>query len=408
MLRGYKYRLYPNAHQRAMIDKTLDACRFVRNLALETKIAAYRYAANKTYLSAIDLINQLPELKESCPWLCGADSQALQASVRDVDVSFKNFRDGRGFPRFKKKTGEQKFRCPNGKREIDFEEETITIPKIVGIRASIDRAFDGQIKSITISRTATGKYFASILVDDKKEPPAKKPISRETAIGFDLGLKSFIVTSDGNKINAPRYLKNTLSRIKALQRRMRNKKRGSNNIKKAYRKIALLHERAANQRRDFLHQESRKLVNSHDSFAHEDLNISGMSRRCKPKKNEDGKFLPNGQSAKSGLNKSILDAAWGEFVRQVRYKAEQDGKNILQVPRFFPSTKKCSCCGAINNSLTLADREWACPKCGAKHDRDKNAATNIEQYFFTSGEGIPRAPAERPAMKGRVEAGSLP
>ena len=414
MLRGYKYRLYPNKQQEELINKSFGCCRFVYNLAIETKYLAYKYAAEPKSFSAFDLCYQVAELKKELPWLEEADSQALQASIKNAVKAFLNMNHGKGFPNFKSKYGEQRFQCPNNTREVDWERSTITIPKIPGIKASLSRRFTGQIKTVTITRTTTGKYFASILVNDKKEMPQKKKVKPATAVGIDMGLESFLIKSEGKPIANPRFLREGLLRIKVLQRRLRNKKRGSRNYKKAQRRIALHHEKTANKRNEFLHTTSNKLVKSHDTLIFEDLNIQGMSRRCRPKKGKNENYLPNGQSAKSGLNRSIMDAGWATFIRHVRYKCDERGKNFLQVDRFYPSSKTCSHCGAVNKALTLKDRKWACASCSALHQRDPNSAVNIKeeglrQYFLTKpGQGMPKEPVEQTAMKGCNEAGIVP
>ncbi len=377
MLIGYKYRIYPTKQQTELINKHIGACRFVYNIALETK--NYAYASHRKNLSCFDLMNQLPDLKKECEWLREIDSQALQQSVINLDKAFTQFFKGYGkFPNFKKKNASiQSFRNPSGFK-IEIKNNKISFPKFrEGIKFVQDRSFKGEIKSNTISRKSTGKYFVSLLVEDGKSLP--KPVKEKSAIGIDLGLNHFIITSDGIKVDNPKYLKKSIDRLKVLQRRLRNKKKGSNNKKKAYRKVALIHERISNQRKDFLHKLSTQLINNHDTLCMEDLNISGMVKNHK-------------------LAQSISDAGWGEFVRQLKYKAEWNGKNILQIPTFEPSTKICSNCGATNHNLTLADRGWTC-QCGATHDRDINAAINIKNYCIrNSGEGIPGEPVEMLAI----------
>ena len=361
MLKAYKYRLYPNKEQATLINKHIGACRFVYNLALEVK--NYAYMNQKISLSCIDLVNQLPALKLQCEWLKEVDSQALQQSVINLDKAFTQFfKHGANFPNFKKKIGNnQSFRSPHSKL-IKLKDNKIFLPKFKsGIKIVMEREFIGEIKSATISKTSTDKYFVSILVDNKKELPKKKKVIDATTIGIDLGLSHFIITSNGNKIDNPRYLRNSISRLKVLQRRLRNKKKGSANKKKAYKKIAIIHEKVANQRKDFLHKLSTQLINNHDTLCIEDLNISNMVKNHK-------------------LALSISDVGWGMFVEFCKYKAEWSGKNILQIPTFEPSTKVCNECGLINKIITLADREWICANCGIEHDRDINAARVIKKY----------------------------
>jgi putative transposase len=377
MLRAYKYQLFPNKRQSEMIEKTLGVCRLLYNLGLETKIRAWQSAQKR--LSAIDLCYQLPELKESYPWMNEVDSQAIQASIKKLDNAFEGFFKGKGFPKFKSKRGGQSFQCPNNTRRVDFEKGTITVPKIRNIKAAISRTFEGQIKTITISRTPTSKYFASILVDNEKDLPAKPSIRPETTIGIDVGIKSFAVISDGRSFEPNRFLKNSLRRLKVLQRRASRKQKGSNNRKKANLCVAILHEKIANQRVDYCHKTTIGLIrdNQAETFVIEDLAVVNMLKNHK-------------------LAQAVSDVSFGEFFRQLAYKCEWYGKNLIKIGRFEPSSKTCSNCGHVKADLTLADREWACEACGSTHDRDLNAANNIKQMGLKqySPEGIRVEPAE--------------
>lgn len=385
MLKSYKYRLYPTDAQKTLIDKHIGACRFIYNLALECKNTAY--ATNKTKLSCFDLMGQLPDLKKECGWLKEIDSQALQQSIIDMDKAFTSFFKGQNkFPNFKKKKGNQKFRNPHGKY-VSIKDGKLIQPKFKeGVKIIIDREFVDEIKSTTISKSATGKYFVSILVDNKKELPNKKPIKDKTAVGIDLGLSHFIITSDGVKIDSPKFLRKAQSKLKYLQRQTSKKKKGSANKKKAYFKVALQHEKITNQRKDFLHKLSNEITNQYDTLCFETLNIKGMVRNHK-------------------LALSINDASWGDFVTFCKYKSEWKGKNVLELPTFEPSTKLCSDCGAINHTLTLKDREWTCANCGSFHDRDINAGKNIKNYCLTKKRGgVHRVKSvELPTLVGAVK-----
>jgi len=369
MLKSYKYRLYPNAQQIQLIERTFGVCRFVYNLALETKNEAYkRTGKNLTYF---DLCYQIPGLKEDCPWIIEVDSQSVQASIRKMDAAYKNFFRGSGYPKFKKKSGHQSFSCPNNTRKVDFDRETITVPKIKNIPAVIDRTFEGEIKTVTISRTPTGKYYAAVLVDNKKELPGKPQVNPDKTIGIDLGVKSIAVTSDGIFFEPNRRLKNSLKRLQCLSQRASRKKKGSNNRKKANKRVALLHEKIVNQRTDYIHKVTTGLIrdNQAETFVMEDLNVAGMLKNRK-------------------LSQAISDVSFGEFKRQMQYKCDWYGKNLLFIGRFEPSSKTCSCCGAKNETLTLKDREWVCPNCGTLHDRDLNAAKNIRQIGLNNNTGV--------------------
>jgi putative transposase len=391
MLRAYKYRLYPTPAQAERINQNIGSCRFVYNLALETKNRAY--ASARVRLSVFDLIGQLKDLKKECEWLKEVDSQALQQSVIDLDKAFTSFFKGNNqFPKFKSKhKGNQAFRNPHGSR-VEIIDGKLYQPKFTkeGIKIIVDRPHKGEIRSTTISRTPTGKYFVSVLCETGIEIPKKNPVNDNTAIGIDLGLSHFAITSDGSKVDNPRHLKGNIERLKVLQRRASRKQKGSNNRKKANKHVAILHERITNQRKDFLHKLSSKLISENQTLCFESLNVKGMIKNHK-------------------LAQSISDAGWGMFVSFCEYKAEWYGKNILKIPTFEPSTKLCSSCGTPNRTLTLKDREWTCANCGVHHDRDINAAKNIKQYCITkTPEGIRGEPVELPTLVGALKQEGLP
>lgn len=370
MLHGFKYRLYPTSAQEVLINKHIGSCRFVFNLALEVK--NYAYATQRKNLTCFDLIRQLPELKKECAWLNEVDSQALQQAVINLDKAFTQFFHGHAsFPKFKNKFTTQSFRNPHGNK-VSTKEGKLFQPKFKeGIKIVIDREFEGEIKSTVISRTPTGKYFVSVLVDNKKDTPYKKKITDKTAIGIDLGIKDFIVTSDGLKVAAPKHLQKSLSHLKYLSRQHSRKKKGSQNRKTSQHKLALCHEKITNQRKDFLHKLSTQLIKNHDTLCFETLQIENMVKNHK-------------------LAQAIQSSGWGMFVDFCKYKADWNGNNILQIPTFEPSTKICNKCGATTHTLTLADREWTCANCNELHDRDINAAINIKNYSLKNCGGLRR------------------
>ncbi len=245
----------------------------------------------------------------------------------------------------------------------------------------LHRPIDGDIRQATISRTPTGKYFASVLCDTGTAEPEKKPITEATTVGIDLGISSFAVLSDGTVFANPRHLKKAMARLRHAQR-----KHSVNRGRRTKKRIARLHEQVANRRRDFLQKASSHIVKNYDSIAIEDLNIGGMmGNHC--------------------LAGAIADAGWGMFVGMLRYKAAWHGGNILQIGRFEASSKICSHCGATNRNLTLADREWTCPACGTQHDRDANAATNIKCFALkniTSAEHRHKNRVELPTLVGAM------
>lgn len=385
MLRAYKYRLYPTSAQQKQIDQAMSICRYVYNIGLETKIRAWQ--SSRINLSAYDLQKQLTEAKKEFPWLCQASSNALDASLSNLDRSLKSFFNGGGFPNFKSKRGKQSFQIKNGVRRLDTINGLLTITRIKNIPIEISRKFEGKIRTVTISKTVTGKYFSSILVLTNATLPEKKNVSEARTIGIDLGIKSFAITSDGRAFEPNRFLKNSLKRLQCLQRRASRKKKGGKNRKKFNLKIALLHEKISNQRVDYVHKITTGLVHDSqvDTFVIEDLNVSGMLKNFR-------------------LSQAVSDVSFSEFTRQMKYKSEWCGKNLITIGRFDPSSKRCSDCGVINQELTLGDREWTCA-CGTHHDRDLNAAKNIKHFGLEkySRRGTPVEPVELSALAETVK-----
>lgn len=383
MFKAYKYRIYPTKAQATLLNKHMGATRFLYNLALETKQMAYVGA--KISLSRFDLQKQIPDLKEECPWMKEVNSQSLQYALVCLDTAFKNFfKYGGGFPKHKRKSSARQNFCVPQAVEVDAELCLLLIPKFrEGIDIRLHRPIKGEIRQATISRTPTGKYFASILTETDEETLNKKVIKEVSTIGIDLGLKSFLVASDGTTFDNPRHLKKAMDRLKYAQSRFSRYKG-----KATKRKLSRLHEEVASKRRDFLHKASSQLVKNHDSIAIEDLDIKGMMKRNDPLPDGNGGYLPNGQKEKSKKSQSIGDAGWGMFVEMLRYKAEWQGKNILQIGRFDPSSKTCSSCGWIYRELSLEEREWRCRSCGVHHDRDRNAALNIKAFALAKNKTV--------------------
>lgn len=357
--KSYKYRLYPNKNQRVLLNKHFGCNRYVYNWALNLKINKYKNEGIN--LNPFDICYKIKELKNQYPWLKEVDSQSLQASVKKLDKSFKNFFNGYGFPKFKSKDNKQSFQCPANIRKIDWDTKRLIIPKFnEGIKINLTRNFTGKIKTVTISKTKTGKYYTSILVEEPIEKPVKLQPNFNDSIGVDLGIKHFITLDNGDKIDNPKYYKNELKRLKCLQRRLSKKQKGSNNRKKAKLKVAKQHERIANKRLDFLHKASSKLISENQTICIEDLNVKNMVKNHK-------------------LAQSISDVSWSEFVRQLEYKANWYGVNILKCDQFDPTSKTCSC-GNKNDDLTLNQRTWTCKYCSIKHDRDILAANNVKKF----------------------------
>jgi putative transposase len=222
------------------------------------------------------------------------------------------------------------------------------------------------LRTLTVSRTPTGKYYVSILTDDLVNVPPVMEYTHATIVGVDVGIKTFAALSTGEKIEYPKFLKSSLQRLKCLQKRVSKKVFGSNNRRKAVFKLAKIHELISNQRHDFQHKVSKRLISENQAVAVETLNVRGMMRNHK-------------------LAQAIGDSAWSSFVLKLTYKAEQFGKTILKIGMFEPSSKTCNVCGYHNSELTLIDRDWLCPSCNISHDRDINAAINIKKFAITAG-----------------------
>lgn len=252
---------------------------------------------------------------------------------------------------------------------LEAAQGRLTIPKLTPLKIVVHRPVEGEIKQVTISRTPSNRYFASILCEVEAKDP--KPKRKGKAIGLDLGLKSFAVTSEGEKIDPPQHLRRSEKKLARLQRQLSRKQKGSQNREKARLKVARLHEKVANQRADFLHKQSRRLIDESQAIYVESLNVKGML-------------------ANPHLAKSISDSGWREFLRQLAYKGEWVGCHIGEIDRFFPSSKRCHQCGYIHQDLRLSDREWDCPECHTHHDRDENAAKNILTFGKLSRVGTTR------------------
>lgn len=376
MFKAYKYRISPTNSQKELIAKHIGSSRFVFNLALETKNTAY--LGSKHNFSPFDLIKQLPELKKECEWLKEVNSQTLQQSIQNMDIAFKKFFKGAGFPKFKSKhKGKQSFSIP---QNVIVDDNKLIIPKFrEGIKIVLHRPIKGTIKSAIISVTPTGKYFVSILCDTKEEVPSKAPVKENTTIGIDLGIKDFAITSEGEVFENPKYLSKAQSKLKYVQR-----KYSKNKGKRTKQRLALLHEKVANKRKDFLHKVSTQLIRENQTIAIETLAVKNMVKN-------------------HNLAQSISDASWSTFVSMLEYKADWYGKNILRIGQFSPSSRTCSNCGAINKELQLKDREWTCGSCNSVLVRDVNAAINIKSFALKnilSGEHRLKNQDELPRLRG--------
>ena len=361
MLKAYKYRLYPSKDQEEIINIHFGACRFVYNWALETKMK--RYEVDKNHISRFELQDILVrEIKPNNEWLKKANSQALLSALVNLETAFtKFFREKTGFPNFKsKKNPVQSFQIPQHYK-VNFDKNIVKLPKIGEVEAVLHRTFEGKTKTATVSRTSTGKYFISVLVDDGKDLPEKETFTEQNTVGVDVGIKDFAVLSNGEKIDNPKYLKKSFKRLKVVSKQLSRKKKGSKNRGKAKKRLAKIHEKVTNQRKDFQHKVSLKLISENQAIAIETLKVKNMVKNhC--------------------LAQAISDASWSSFIEKMEYKAEWYGKTILRIGQFEPSTKICNVCGYHNKDITLKIREWECPKCKTFHDRDVNAAINIKKF----------------------------
>lgn len=388
MLYAIRVRLYPNAAQREFFAKTFGCCRWVFNDALA--YCQRQYEAGEKRPSGYDLQKRLPALKAENTWLSEADSQALQRACSDLDGAYKNFfrrvKNGEtpGFPRFKSRHRGDATYTATSASTIALEPCRLKLPKAGWVRCRGGRVWEGRIKRATVRQTPSGKYYATVLVDDGLDLPAQ-PETGLSPLGIDVGCKTkgfthqFAALSTGEIILAPAEYKRQMKRLRRASRRLARKQKGSANRLKQKRRVAQLHERISAVRRDFLHKLTHQLTRENQALAVEDLNVQGMMRRpaTKPDPDRPEAFLPNGASRKRGLNRSLASVSLGEFFRQLEYKCAWRGVALLKVGRWEPSSKRCSSCGEINDALTLADRRWQCPACGAELHRDINAAVNI-------------------------------
>jgi putative transposase len=350
-LRAYKYRIYPTKKQEVLISKTFGCCRFVWNKLVENFNNNNGSIVNEKTLKDQEEFEFLKEVSAS----------TLQQKRMDfVETKKQYFNKKRktklGKPKFKKKSNRQSFRLPNQKFTLNQEKSLVRLEKVGFIKIVLDRNIPekANFRSITVSKTPTGKYFVSILVEEELNPIP----STGKVVGIDLGLKELMTLSNGQVINNPKWFRKNQSKLKKAQKHLRRKTKDSNRYHRQRIKVAKVHEDITNSRNYFLHNISTELVKTFDLIVVEDLNVSGMIKNRR-------------------LAKSISDASWSTFVSMLEYKCNWYGKTLVKIDRFYPSSKICSNCGHKEDKMPLSIREWTCPSCGSKHDRDLNASINI-------------------------------
>lgn len=362
MLKAIKVRIYPNEEQINYISNLLGCCRFVYNKCLDYKSTSYKQL-NKT-VSSSDLIKYLVPLKQLFPFLTDVHSKVLQQSVRDLNTAFDNFfKHNAKYPKFKSKhDNKQSCRFPND-AFIGINGNRISLIKAlkdIHYKCSVrDEKYlnrnQDKVRSITLTKTKTNKYYLSILIDGDLQKAMKQA---HEIIGIDLGIKDFVVTSTGEVFDNLHFKKKDGVKLKRLHKQLSKKEKGSKNRNKARIKLARAYEKVSNRKRHYLHEVVNALLSENQVIVMEDLNVKGMQKN-------------------HNLSESIGEVSWGEFKMLLEYKARWYGKEVVFINRFYPSSKRCNHCGYINKGLTLKDRQWVCPECGEVIERDYNAALNI-------------------------------
>lgn len=349
----FKYRIYPTKEQEVLLAKHFGAKRFVYNYFLDQRKKAY--LDSKKSLNYYDNAKSLTDIKKTAEyvWMKEINSQSLQSSLRDLDTAYNRFFSKQGnFPRFKSKYDKQSFRIP---QFIEYKDEKLWIPKFkTYIKAKEDRPLTGEILFATISKLSTNKYYVSITCNTEHTPYKKN----DNDVGIDLGIKDLAICSNDKIYENIKTTKRYEKQLSYEQRQLSKKQKGSSNRNKQRIKVSKIHEKIGNSRLNYIHNVTTNIIRENQMICVEDLSVKNMMKNhC--------------------LAKSISDASWGEFLRQLKYKSEWNERNLITIDKFFPSSKTCNNCKFIKQDLKLEDREWVCPNCGEKLDRDLNASKNI-------------------------------
>jgi putative transposase len=402
--RSYQFRFYPTAAQEKSLGQAFGAARWVWNACLAWRSAAYKLDDER--VTSVDFSRELTWLKtlEPYAWLRDVKASVLVQTMRDQDRAFANFFAKRTrYPRFKRRRAAASIRYqihPQTLKSTYRAGEMLKLPGLGALDIRWSRTPGGAPKMVTVRVDACGRWFVSFTVEEELQPFAPSTKS----VGIDVGLKDIAVTSDGEKSGNPKHLKRCQRRLKLAQRRLSRKRKGSNRWKKQRRRVARIHAKINDSRKDFQNKLTTGLVLEHGVIAIEDLNVRGMTASAKGTVEAPGKKV----AQKAGLNRSLMDAGFGELRRQLEYKCQWHGRVLLVSDRFAPTSKTCSSCGTVQAEMPLRIRDWTCPDCGAVHDRDVNAAMNV-LMFATGGwpEGYARGGRTTPSAKAGTSPGVL-
>lgn len=365
MKRAYKYKIKPTMKQQHQLQQAFGCARFIYNWGLDKKTKAW--INEHKSISYFELAKELTSLKqtEEYKWLKDVPNECLQQSLRCLDNAYTQFfKAKKGFPKFKSKKRSKDTTKYLAAVHFDFDNWKVKVPKCGWVKLCENKTFDlsnSKIGTLTVSRDKCGDYWCTIVVDNNTPQKPKTKISEETSVGIDLGIKDYAILSDGTKYSNPKYYENNRLKLKILQQKFARTQKGSNRHQVMRLKVVRQYRKITNCRTDFLHKLSTELIRKYDAICLENLNVDGMLKN-------------------HNLAMAIQSASWSEFVRQLKYKAEWEGKNIVIIGRFDPSSKTCSKCGYVKCDLKLSDREWICPICGEHHNRDVNAAVNIKRF----------------------------